>query len=55
MAAVDCYNWVFGEDLLSPKELFAGKNHNGAILGLIIDCGGIVGNIFNFDGFAPDQ
>lgn len=24
MAAVDCYNWVLGEELLSPKELFAG-------------------------------
>lgn len=27
MAAIDSYNWVLGEQLLSPSELFAGKLH----------------------------
>ena len=25
-AALDCYNWVFKEQLFSPSELFDGKN-----------------------------
>ena len=25
MATLDCYNWVLGEQLLSPSELFTGN------------------------------
>lgn len=26
LASLDCYTWAFGEKLLSPKDVFVGKN-----------------------------